>query len=447
VIAEAAQAFKILGREYRATNEHEKAQLWEQRTDAFAVVQRIMGDWIRKYLAGKEDSLKYLEALFRLATYAEFAGHYFAATRYYSMIGEHPKLKHPAALFKGVSISKIGFQHLLRVSGAVQNVTALVSDDEGLRALLRDKPQILENFQYLKNGRDVAEARMLFGFESPQAALAFGTNMLGAAGLSFKPIERDGFILFGIGGESNDVAALADRIAEARSWIVKSYMPAMPVVQPLTIYANIGKGDPKEIMRKISKGALAQELAGGDAFYDPLQYVVILPKKVDVTSKEEVDTARRYSSLALLHADCPNLPEYVSRGLSLAYEEIGPSGPIDNYRLYYLLEAQNAKKFPKILEVLTTKDWTGSRKDLLEATVRYLAIFLAEHQPDKNLMKSAYDRACNRIEALNLPPPEQLDAAFEKFIASRNVKEVDLRWKKMREPIRQYIQSLPASGT
>ena len=451
VISEAAQAFKILAREWRATTQDERAQLWQQRTEAFAVAQRKMGDWMRKYVADKEDSLKFLDALFRLGTYAEFAGNYFAASKYYTRIGDHPKLKDPAALFNGTSISKIGFKHLQRVTAAIQSVPLLapgVSDDESLRPVLIAKPQALEEFRYLTNDRDVAEARLLFGFETPEQASAFGSNMLQAAGLSFKAEQRNDFIVFGIGGESKEVVALADRIAETRSLIVKTYMPATPVGPPLTIYANTGKGDPKEIMRKVSKGALTQELAVSDAFYDSLEYVLILPRKVDVANKQEIDVALRYSSLALLNLDCPGIPQYVSKGLSLAYEEVGPSGPIDNYRLYYLIEAQSAKKFPKVIEILSAKeaDWSGPRKELLEAAVRYLAMFLAQHQADKNLMKSAYDKTCNRTATHNLPPPDQLDVGFKEFVAGRNVKEVDLHWGNMRESIRQYIQSLPATG-
>src|SRR5918996_2738667 len=85
VINEAAQAFKILDREWRATTPAERGKIWQERTDAFQVAQRRMGDWIRKYVGQKEDSLKYLEALFRLGTYLEFAGNYFAARKYYSL--------------------------------------------------------------------------------------------------------------------------------------------------------------------------------------------------------------------------------------------------------------------------------------------------------------------------------------------------------------------------
>jgi len=222
------------------------------------------------------------EILSALGTYAEFAGNYFAAQKYYTLIGDHPKLQDPAAVFKTVTTSKIGFRHLQTVSGAVQNLKALapgVIDDESLRPLLVSNPEMLEEFRYLKTGADVKEARLLFSFETPQEAMTFGSTMLQAAGLSFKAEQRNGFIVFGIGGKSKDTIALADRIAESRSMIVKAYMPATPVGPPLTIYANTGKGNPKEIMRKISKGALSQELDGSDGFYDPLQLRSYSPKE------------------------------------------------------------------------------------------------------------------------------------------------------------------------
>jgi hypothetical protein len=66
---------------------------------------------------------------------------------------------------------------------------------------------------------------------------------------------------------------------------------------------------------------------------------------------------------ALIHFEFPEVPWWLDEGLAASFEEQGPEGPVDNYRLYFLLEARRAGILPHLKALLTenTAEFRESR--------------------------------------------------------------------------------------
>ncbi len=100
---------------------------------------------------------------------------------------------------------------------------------------------------------------------------------------------------------------------------------------------------------------------------------------------------------ALMEADFPAAPDWLSEGLASLHEQLGPGfKPLDNYRLYYLKASlkYNGRLIP--LERLLTTPFSklGSPEEvkLFAAHSRYLSLYLWEKKnPEKNLLADVYE--------------------------------------------------------
>ena len=466
--------------------------LTRKRKQLYRQASFLLDSYIANYgtqFSDEED----LRMLYRRGLYAEYSGSISRAMVYYMACKGSPKI--------GTTLYN---NQLLRAQLEQRLSTSIpYSYSEG-HWIFEGKGSIrvvttIETPNPPSSLQQVEIATGLCAADDPVTAQAIGMRRLARLvpplGQKYSPslTLRPGLAVFSVGGTAAENQVLADRLSTMRLDLVLAYFPGAAKLNDtamLYVYANllpyatgsvsrarIGTDLPLPTTMKLDTsdntsiedlGSALSEAVHHDpmshleGYYQPQDNSIVLRKGLrSTTGQWYLGTANHEMVHALMHVDYPNAPLWLDEGMASLHEVMDGKRPLDNYRLYYLLEAINAGRMPELSSLTDSdsKEWK-SRQPLMAAMARYLCLYLQQSKPGTNQLKTVYEKMRDG-QAETVASPEVFSSMtlhqvtdmeqgdmkknFTAFIKSRDTTFVDANWGYLREDMRNYILGLPGN--
>jgi hypothetical protein len=158
-------------------------------------------------------------------------------------------------------------------------------------------------------------------------------------------------------------------------------------------------------------------------YYDPIRNIIVILKQEGSDGAPLMDELNAQLALTTMSERGPIAATWLIEGLSLAYQHSDISGPQDDSRLCVLQDALKSGTFPKAADIPSFEKLSGGdvKARLLEAAVRYFAIFLEGHSSQTNILRTS-SRAHHAGSASPFPPLDSLDQPFQQFVRDRIAK-------------------------
>jgi hypothetical protein len=286
-------------------------------------------------------------------------------------------------------------------------------------------------------------------------AVEQGTALLQKEDLMPQTAVRPGMVVFGVHGSQESTDYLADALDKARKDLTAAYFDSGAPASLISVYACLAHGEEGELVgRRICRAVHFREKRDLEGYYLPLDNSVVLRKGLrDDAGQWYLGTALHELTHALVYAEFPFAPRWLDEGLATLQEEQDSSGPIDNYRLYYLRAALEQNKCPTVRAIIDPKSpaWYTDPAPLMAAAARYLALYLLQRAPGRNDLKQVYQQlradpsldAAQALQSVTGMTLDDLNTAFVQFVQGRNVQKIGPKWGMLQPDIARYIRNLP----
>jgi len=446
------QAFAV-----RRQEEEKKASAAARRA-AFsdAAVQTVR--WINVYLEPSKNDpkirLRYVRALFtagRCWEYAEDTA--LAKTWYQRVVG----FRVDDGGSDYVEILNVATGRLLRIGKATadaEQASLGVIEARILQSIeepkLPKRPETISDADSAKVEAIVDNADLV-----PQPGLR---QLLRAAGVSAEVVDLDRFTYIGI-GSSRDAAMARAALLKGIQQRIAGELGVRVSSSPITILEDVS-GNANSALRNVAAAAFeVDSLPTGDTCLERKHAVIIQEKRATPGSGA--------IAKCVLAGAVPSARPWVLDGVGALYETIGPDGPLDDARLYYLLEALDQKKNVTLPDFLMLQDadfQEARRRPYYEALARYFLLYLRETKSGNSNALEAFLRSLSfeqqvldparqaggsahgtmgwgwqSIEAALKQNPVLIEPEFEAFVRMRNRAAVDTSWAGQRAAIREFI--------
>ena len=500
----------------------------------FGEAARLLNHYIRKWIPD-QTSISFLKGVYRLGVYYELAGHDQNAQICYEAALTHPRLNASQALFNNLRIPVVVRQRLEKVrarlgggtSRTIQNgvpdvpnagngnVIELVRIGSGKGAIRTEARIAGEKTKPYTNEEKMALlARQLPPVKIQEAAKQaenvlqnIAVNLSCNGRISPKPTINtkidENLIVFGLNGQEQDVLRLINHLKFTRQNLKQKYFTAAtPSSQILYVYANFTPVDSlcdedEHVGQRLSEVLHFRQMNGFEGYYQVLDNSLVLRKGLRMRNGDLFfGTATHEFVHAMMRDEYSDLPLWLDEGVAALHEEQDQQGPIDNYRLYYLLEAIKARQMPSLKELVNPQSpgWFNNKQLIMAAAARYFCFYLALAKTDQNILAKVYQKmrdssvkgvmqipkipatSSSDSEALEetflsyaeLPDDnayqsvadyitvleqttgmkeKELEKDFLNFIQTRPVQSVDLKWSSLKNNISLYVKTLNAPQT
>jgi hypothetical protein len=438
----------------------------DDRALAFAQAASTLASYIQRWLRDPKATI-YLINQYRLAVDTELAGRDFHAAQQYAACLKHPRIDHRDATFDGKPIRALVSERLssiharLAVLGAgVRAPSASIepvlysiesSKKEGIPTDLRafsNRPAELGPLQIL----EIASRSMRHEDLSSARALSEQLLRQRIGGL-FDVTSIDGIVVAGIGASAGRVQDFAEQLAQALGRIRTLY-GLRPGQRIIYVYSNLSSYDAEGLGSRISTAVHYNAMPSREGYFNPMDNSVVLRKNLSPYGSSGFMLGTAYHELthAALADDGWQVPRWLSEGLATLLEEQDASGPIDNYRLYYLRASQ---MLPRMSDVLNDANpaWQDRRQPIFAAYARYLAFYLFTRDPSGSVLRRFYTDARARhlstasgavelLEEIEGIPLETLEQRLDEFIKARDTTVVDKKWGLLAKPIDAWVSGV-----
>jgi hypothetical protein len=432
--------------------------LEQQRS--FAHAASALAAYIQTWLKDPKDVV-YLINHYRLAVDNELAGSDALAAVQYDACLRHPRIDEADSVFDGRSIRELARERLNAIESRTKRrplavkkrVSYEYSGKDGIlrevRAL-RTVPRQLSAMEMLE-----VASRAMRGDEIASAAMV-SRNVLSRTGISNSAVAQDGHLVVAVlpAGPS-EAKNLARQLGEAIERIRDMY-GLKSAERVVYVYANLDYGD-EGIGQTLSTAVHYDRMEDLEGFFNPLDNSIVLRKNIFVGGNVfALGTAYHELMHAAIYEDVGTAPTWLDEGLASLQEEQDASGPIDNYRLYFLRASPN---LPSMIDVLDSEHpgWNDLRQPLFAAYSRYLSLYLWNKSAGPKTLRDVYERSKNGIqsraasirilEEITAESISQLESSVVNFIQARDLLKVDRKWGQLRPSISRWVETVNTSPT
>jgi hypothetical protein len=208
----------------------------------------------------------------------------------------------------------------------------------------------------------------------------------------------------------------------------------------------------EQLGRALSSRLHFRDMDSLEGYFEPLDHTLVLRKNLlGPDGKIFLGTGLHELVHALIRVDFAQAPPWLNEGLAALHEEYGPDGPQDNYRLYVARAAMQATgRWPSVAQLLNARTtwWTDEPRTIMTAAARYFCMFLWKQGKLPAVYKALRDSSPNqsaadvlqRVTGMSI---QDLDAAWNRDIASRDPNKLNSKWSQLRGPIDVYVRSMP----
>jgi hypothetical protein len=502
----------------------------------FGEAARLLNHYIRKWIPDR-GSISFLKGVYRLGVYYELTGHNENAQICYEAALTHPRLDAPQAVFNNLRIRAVVRQRLekvrARLGGGISrtiqngvpdvpnagngNVIELVRIGSGKNPIRTEARIAGEKLKPYTNEEKMALlARQLPPVKIHEAAKQ-AENILQSIAVNLtcngRPVPKpaintkidENLIVFGINGQEEDVLRLIDHLKFTRQNLKQKYFTEAAARSPqiLYVYANFTPVDSfcdedEHVGQRLSEVLHFRPMSGFEGYYQALDNSLVLRKGLRARSGDLFfGTATHEFVHALMRDEYPDLPLWLDEGVAALHEEQDRQGPVDNYRLYYLLEAIKVRQMPSLKELLNGQSpgWFNNKQLIMAAAARYFCFYLAQAKTDQNILAKVYREmrdssakgAAAPLPEIFAPPSsgspaleetflsyaelpddnarqsvhdaldvlkkatgmseKELEKDFLDFIQTRPVARVDLKWGSLKNDISLYVKTWDVTQT
>ena len=463
-----------------------------QQEQLYGQAARMLDGYLVKYRSQMADE-EYLRMLYRRGLYAQNSGHSGTALIYYKRCQQNPKIH--SVKYNNKPLDTQLNQHLTQLEqrlaarpyaagkwtfygkGSIRVVTTLETPEPP------SLDQQIEIATGLCAASDLVTAKAV-----GEQNLA---RLVSPPGVQVSPLvaEGAGLIVFSVGGTATETQELADRLNTMRRNLVASYFSQsanLAQSSMLYIYANllpydtqkasgarVGPDQPLPTVMKLDTGdnssieELGQALSHAvhydamsnlEGYYQPLDNSIVLRKGLrSVAGQWYLGTAEHEMVHALMQSEYPESPLWLDEGMAALHEVMDGNQPLDNYRLYYLLEAIEAKNLPSVTSLLDSdSDEWQTRQPLMAAMARYFCFYLQQLKTNTNALKNIYQKMRDQrvgtnsltvLQKVTGMKRDVLEQQFTEFVKHRNTDFVDANWGYLRGDMRNYILGLPITSS
>lgn len=474
----AKTAFKLRDEEMKLTADGRKAK-FRQRADAFDDAARRLRAWIFEYypIEVSRDNSDFVYAVFTLALYVEYSGNLWSAVSLYRQVQQRVhdivfvrKLSEPT--YRGAKIGPLADKKVRELNAVTANrrdpgdyvfeITNSV-DEEAKRQARLD--YLLENEAQLsrtiyKSETEEAEILRLRAESKADAVAAkstrpwltrYGLEILKSSSLPATVHSSRGLVIFGVGSNKVALRPFATRV-QAINHLLGASSQEGSKTSPLAVFINVGG---EEVAKKMALALSSRKYTGEMGECMVADSTAVSYRRNATSSVSEDRSLESLIARCIMQQQMYSPPSWLF-GIPLLFEQLRGERPIDNERLYYLLEALDADKMPSIKRLLSPKegDHAPERKLLTYAALRYFAFFLYLRQTEQNQLRDLYKILRNEshenskpfeevIESVTRVSPQSLQDEFIAFIRNRPVATVDKRWKASRRSAQEYVRKAP----
>ena len=462
-----------------------------QQQQLYGQAARLLDSYIVKYRSQMADE-EYLRMLYRRGLYAQNSGHSGTALIYYKRCQQNPAIH--SVKYNNKPLDTQLNQHLTQLEqrlaarpyaagkwtfygkGSIRVVTTLETP----------QPPSLDQQTEISTGLCAASDLVTAKAVGKQNL----ARLVSPTGVQVSPLvaEGAGLIVFSVGGTVAETQELAERLNVMRQNLVASYFSKSANLNQssmLYIYANllpydtqnasarVGPDQPlptvmkldtgdnssiEELGQALSKAVHYDSMSNLEGYYQPLDNSIVLRKGLrSVAGQWYLGTAEHEMVHALMQSEYPESPLWLDEGMAALHEVMNGNQPLDNYRLYYLLEAIEAKNLPALASLLNSDaDEWRTRQPLMAAMARYFCFYLQQSKANTNTLRNIYQKMRDqRVETNSLTVLQKvtgikkgvLEQQFTEFVKHRNTKFVDANWGYLRGDMRNYILGLPITSS
>jgi hypothetical protein len=454
---------ELLVREKRADSP-EKERIRQERKQIFHnaawKLQQYRTTWIPD-----SSTVEYLRATFRLASYYERAGSDDLAQVWYRRCKGHERINDPAALWQNEPLAA-ELQKRLREAGSVvideQHVTTVRTIEHSKDGIAFDISELTPDNSHrpLLEDEVVAVALRRTPSAHRQQAVPIGKALLDKHNLQYHVSEANDLVVFGVGAGAEQVNLLRNQLVRMRRQLTTQYFDGAAVSPVLFVYANLDAGN-ESLGCALSRAVHFREQAYLEGYYESLDHSLVLRKSLYFPYLDQpwfLGTALHELVHAHIHVEFPSAPPWLNEGLASLHEATDWGGPIDNYRLYYVRDANEKGKLPKLKHLLdpAAEGWHGKKARLMHAMARYFCFYLWKRSaPENNDLRQVYRllrddylnaqgdlSSAEALKNVTGMPVEEIEKKFRAFIQSRDMANVDRTWGQLKYRIGAYIDTL-----
>jgi hypothetical protein len=430
---------------------------------AFEKASLLLTGYMTRWIPGKQ-SVSYLKVIYRLGVYKQLSGHNVEAKGWFEQCARHQHIGDPNVQWDHKPLKELvagRLKDVNRQSGfsghdeqpnteASKDVILIISHGKGGISIGVSKPPAP-----LSASEAAAVASRLCLATDTDRARKIGAELLKketSLRQAMHVYASPGMVVFGISGTQAQVEEIGQFLVAEQKRFEATYCEDIHTAPLLYVYANL---DPREGEGKgclLSGAVHFRTMEGLQGYYEPLDNSIVLRKDLNLPNGLYLGTAIHEMIHASIHAYFPNAPLWLNEGMAATFEQQDESQPIENYRLYYLIEALQSGKLPTLKEVIDPKSrgWSSSAQPLMAAAARYLCLYLLQGTPDKNYLKtlfqtlrdSNFSQSVQPLESMTGRKSDQLQEEWVRFIKTRDLNNIDPKWNSLRGNIRRYIEGL-----
>jgi hypothetical protein len=413
-----------------------------QRVSAFAEAARRLAETLSSI---PEASGKYPVALFRIGLYLFLSDSPADAQVILTECQRHPQVQSRDAVWKGQAIAS----HLRSFTGVRIFATSDgpssgmdgdgASTEGGMRLWAHSSKGAIQRLAEPEPETPFSEPekrklRARIGqTRFPESAQALAIRLLTPLGT---PVSaQQGRVVVVSLGPQDGATRLVEQLAKSQTSVWSELLGRKDAPPRLLVYANLDTNYSEPRAQEFSNAIHGRPSKEREGYYSPLDRSLVLRKGIlAAEGKLFLGTAAHELAHALVDADAPNAPHWLSEGMAALLEEQDDSGqPLDNYRLYDLLLQLKEGKPLSVRSLISGPAPSDPR--LRDALSRYLILWVYS-TADRAGLQRVYTTL---RDSPGTPPiallagvlqvsTEQLDAKFVEFLKSRNIDKLDSRW-------------------
>ena len=396
----------------------------------------------------KSETPLYVTLQFRLAFDRELSGDSAAAAEAYCACLAHPRIDDRDSVFAGMTVkqqAEARLAALRHTCGHASVITTIItrSGKGGIRVARAKLPAPYSSEETL------TIAGRMRGLDSIEEAGRISRALFASQRTVPMGYASGGGLVVAVRrGSDRTARGRVETLGGIAAQIRQAYFPGLVSKRVLYVYAS---EDEEPGGAALSSAVHFRDMEGLEAYYQPLDNSVVL-RRGDAFG----GTAAHELTHALMNEDFSRAPRWLDEGLASLQEEQDAVGPVDNYRLYYLLEALGEGAFPQLRDVLESDSggWFDDRAPIYAAYSRYLAMYFLRKDPAAPMLTTLYGRvktaqgdrrspevALAALQDVAHLTPDEMESDFARFVKSRNVTPVDRKWQPLRDDIRDWVRT------